>query len=159
MRHSDEIPRTPSHLPLFLSLRSLASFWSFLPLCLLLTVGCATTQWPKIERQISQSFPARPPDYPILITTGQYTEPSIEIAAVTTQPYDDRFLDDLGKAELRRIARSLGGDAVIRVTRNGVFEEEGRHKKWPFYKFGFPVEDKFSLTGIVIRFKREQSSP
>jgi hypothetical protein len=166
VRKNNTMPRAREKMLLrasksLMSFGSLMSFWSFaslrslLPLCLLLTIGCATPSGPKIERQISQSLPARRPDYPILITTGQYADPSIEIAAVTTQAYDDRLVDDLGKAELRRIARSLGGDAVVRLTQNGVFEEEGRHKRWPFYKFGFPVENKLSLTGIVIRFKRE----
>jgi len=130
------------------------SLMPLMSLCFLFALGCATTG-PRIERQIQQTFPPRPPDYPIQITSGQYTDPCVEIAEVTTQAYDDRLVDDLGKAELRRIARTLGGDAVVRVTRNGVFEEEGRRKRWPFYKFGFPVEDRLSLTGIVVRFKRE----
>jgi len=128
---------------------------------LLLTSGCARAVG-RVQRLTQQVYPPRPSDYPIQITEADFEtdlvrdDPYVEIAIVTSRAYDDRVIDIAGPADLRKLARALGGDAVIRVVRNGVVREEFGYRPGNLTRRGARFTDQCTLSGIVVRFKRER---
>jgi len=134
--------------------------WQALGLAVLLLAGQGCSLRPLYRPHIYRLSPGfhtpRPPDYPISLTEADYRESYIEIAEVTTSPYDDRLVDSLGRSQLRDIARKLGGDAVIRITRNSVIVEETGYRPGALLRYGTRFVDKQSLTGVVVRFKRDK---
>lgn len=119
--------------------------------------GLHNLHGPRIERHVLYRFLPRPSDYPIVLSETTFVEPHIAIATVTTRPYDDRLVESLGKSELRKTARRLGGDGVIRITRNSRVVEEFGYRPGNLLRYGPAFVDKVSLTGIVVRFKREEN--
>ena len=99
---------------------------------MLAAAGCSLNrlQEPSIVLLHEKNFAPRPPDYPIAVTEADFKEPYVQIAQVTTSPYDDRMVDSLGKQELRELARRLGGDAVVHVSRNLQVIEEKTYRPW-----------------------------
>lgn len=100
--------------------------------------------------------PSHSDDYPISLTEGDYQEPYVELREVSTKLYDDRVVESLGKAELKKLARKYGGDAVIHITRSGAVTEEFGYAPGTLYRFGTRYVSKTRMSGIVIRFKREE---
>ena len=123
---------------------------------LLLATGCARAVG-RVQRLTQQAFPPRPSDYPIQITEADFKDdPYVEIAIATSRAYDDRMIDVAGPADLRKLARALGGDAVIRIVRNGVVREEFGYRPGNLMRRGARFTDQCTLSGIVVRFKRER---
>ena len=129
----------------------------------LATAGCSLNrlQEPTIVLLHEKSFAPRPPDYPIAVTEADFKEPYVQLAQVTTSPYDDRMVDSLGEQELRELARRLGGDAVVQVVRNRQVIEEKIYRPWfgGWLSPGTRFVDTSSLTGAVVRFERANPAP
>ena len=121
---------------------------------LVLLAGCG----PRIQVHYlaHEHYAQRPKGYPISITEYDYEEAYEEVAQVTTRAYDDRTVDVLGRSELRDIARRLGGDAVIQVSRTGEVSEEFGYRPGNLTRLGTRFVDHYVLSGIVVRFKREK---
>jgi hypothetical protein len=84
----------------------------------------AVVSWTACRTHYSSIYPPRPPDYPIELTEYDYKEAYEELGQVKTRAYDDRLLETQGMSELRTIARQMGGDAVVRISRNSDVSEE-----------------------------------
>lgn len=116
----------------------------------LLAFGCAS---PATYRPLtSEHFPQRPADCPVVISDGSCEQPYTAIAEVTTQPYESRILDVAGRQELEKMARRLGGDAVIRVARNDVTREEFGYRPGALFRLGTRFVDRSTLTGVVVQY-------
>ncbi len=113
-----------------------------------LSAGCHSNKSP---------YPPRPPDYPIELTEYDYKEPYEELGQVKTDPYDDRLIDTQGMGELRKMAREMGGDAVVRISRNSDISEEVGYRPGALLRVGTKFVNKTSLTGVVVRFKRVET--
>lgn len=127
---------------------------AYLFLAALLLGGLALTGC----RGYRTDYPSRPPDYPIELTEYDYKEPYEELGQVKTGTYDDRLLETQGMSELRKIARQMGGDAVVRISRNSDISEEVGYRPGALYRVGTKFVNKTSLTGVVVRFKRTGSA-
>jgi hypothetical protein len=139
------------------------SFFGLLSISIpcLFASGCATVSNDigavfNIRMISTRSYDARPSNYEIALTENDFKEPYIEIAEVRTHAYEDRLVDQLGRNELRRVARDLGGDAVIRIARNAVVREEMAYRPGNFYRIGTQWVDKYTLSGVVVRFTRNE---
>jgi hypothetical protein len=118
----------------------------------LLCSACATG--PKIRIVSDGAYAPRPHDYEIALTENDFKEPYVEIAQVTTRFYEDRMVDQLCRVELRRAARKLGGDAVVRIGREALTGEELGYRPGGLFRRGTRFVDKYALTGVVVRFDR-----
>jgi hypothetical protein len=114
-------------------------------LCAATLAGCHSNTSP---------YPPRPPDYPIELTEYDFKESYEELGQAKTAPYDDRLLDTQGMGELRKIARKMGGDAVVRISRNSDISEEVGYRPGALLRVGTKFVNKTSLTGVVVRFRR-----
>jgi hypothetical protein len=112
----------------------------------------------RVMRLTGTEFRPRPQDYPIAVTENNYETPYIALAAVTTKPYNINEIDTAGPQQLRQMARELGGDAVVRMSRNAMVVEEVDYRPGEVLKVGTRFEDKYTLSGIVVRFKREDEA-
>lgn len=120
--------------------------------CLLALAACAGSG--RVQHLADQSFPSRPEDYPISITEGDYADPYLELALVKTPMYRLDQVDKAGTAELRRMARDLGGDAVIQVRMMGGIGEQRGYRFGNLSRRGSHPESRYLLTGMVVRFHR-----
>jgi len=126
-------------------------------LCLGLGLGASCTGNERHVLPLTHTrYPQRASEYPIALTESDYDTPYVPLALVTSKPYYDSELEDAGSEELRAMARRLGGDAVIRISRNARVANEPRtHAAEPHA--GPPqLEGKSTLSGIVVRFKDEE---
>ena len=115
-----------------------------------LAAACGT---PGVINPLSRhSYPARSANYPIALFDDVCPQPYEVIAEVTTKAYDDRVVDITGKEELRAMARKMGGDAVIRVSRNGVVREEVGYRPGALFRMGTRFVDRYTLSGVVVRY-------
>ncbi|MBN1867767.1 hypothetical protein JW916_10785 [Candidatus Sumerlaeota bacterium] len=121
----------------------------------ILSSACATGY--NVRRISDRAYAPRPRDYKIALTENDFKEPYVEIAQVTTRYYEDRLVDQLGRVDLSRAARKLGGDAVIRIARNAILGQEAAYRPGALFHRGTQFVDKYSLTGIVVRFARDES--
>jgi len=129
----------------------------FLLLLVLLSLGCATPV--AIQRYAVHSYPARPADYPIALFDGECPDHYELLAKMTTRPYDDRDVDIIGKAELQSMARKLGGDAVVRLSRDAVMREEVGYSPGALLRVGTHFVDRYKLSGIVVRYSEHSAKP
>ena len=101
-------------------------------------------------------FNPRPADYPIAVTESDYETPYVALAAITTKPYGINEIDVVGPQELRQMARDLGGDAVVRMSRNAMVVEQVAYRPGEVLRVGTQFEGKYSMSGVVVRFKRAE---
>jgi hypothetical protein len=126
--------------------------WSLtlsVPLVALL-IGCASSG--TCHRLTAERFPPRPGNHSILVTEGDCAQPYQVIAEVASRPHDARILDVVGRAEIEKMARDLGGDAVIRVARDTATREEIGYQIGRPLRRGTNFVERTTLTGVVVRF-------
>jgi hypothetical protein len=120
-----------------------------------LLAGCASN--PQIRHLMAKRHAPHPPDYPIAITSGDIQEAYRRLALVRTPLYDEWDYEQAGRAELERLARQLGGDAVIEATATPTFSKRGglglKRKLNP------APQGKMHYTGVVVRFLRRPPPP
>jgi hypothetical protein len=107
-----------------------------------------------IDYLSSARYPAQPDDAEITITEGDLDTGYTEIAMVTTKSYDDRMVESAGRAELRRLARKVGGDAIINMTRDSNVEEEWTYRPGNLLRSGMRFTNRSTLSGIVVRLSQ-----
>lgn len=124
------------------------------PVCFLIltcflsvTVGCSLLP--------SQSL-SHSDSYPISLTTGDYEEPYEEIRIVKTKLYDDMAIDSMAPAELKKLARKYGCDAVIHITRESMVSEQFGYAPGVLFRIGTRYVSKTRLSGVAIRFRRDK---
>jgi len=108
----------------------------------------------QVEYLAAQTYAPRPPDYPISLTKGDYQEPYTEIALIRTGFYDERHVEARGNAQLREVAREIGGDAVIGIARESQVVEAIDYQAGGLLRTGTEFEERIALTGTVVRFVR-----
>ena len=107
----------------------------------------------KIDRYPGETFSANPSDHPIRITEKDFSEPYIVLGEVTTKGYDDRVVDVAGKEELCRLARSIGGDGVIRMSRKYVEKREWGPAPEKVSGYGVRDQDKSHSQRLCCAFQ------
>lgn len=120
---------------------------------LLLTACTGPMLLSKIDRYPGEIFPPNPPDHPIRITEKDFSEAYIVLGEVTSKGYDDRVVEVAGKEELCRMARNMGGDGVIHLSRKYVEKREWGAAPETVSGYGMRDQDKVILNGFVVRFK------
>jgi hypothetical protein len=132
----------------------------YLLLTLLVLLSCTACTGPALHAQINrypgQVYPPNPADHPIRISEKDFPEAYTVLGEVTTKGYDDRVVDIAGKEELCRLARALGGDGVIRISRKYVEKQEWGAAPETVSGYGIRDQNKVILNGFVIRFKTAQ---
>ena len=117
--------------------------------------ACSTNR--SMRMLTAERFARRLPDYPIELTESDYQEPHREIAVLTTGFYREDLLDTAGRAELRRLARRVGADAVVKISRRGETSEEVAYRPGNLFRTGTRFVEKTALTGVAVRFEREEA--
>ena len=102
---------------------------------------------------------ARPADYPISLTAEDYQEPYDEIAVIRTHPCGDDMLDTVATAELRDLARQVGADAVLHISRRSETGEEIAYRPGNLLRQGTRFVERSELVGTAVRFKRPETTP
>ncbi len=119
----------------------------------LCTVGCGPRAG--VRMLTTYDYSAYPADYPVVVTEDDLDVPYTEVAEVWTRPFDDRALETAGTAELRDIARGLGGDAVVHVTRDIELYEKLGYRPGNLLRHGTRFEDGWVLRGVVVRLRKQ----
>lgn len=130
--------------------------WAFLIGAVVFLGACSYGT--RIERLSDTFYNPRVTNYEIAVTEYDYKEPYDEIAIVTTKAYDDRQVEVAGMSEMRRTARKLGGDAVVRLSRDGVVRNEIGYRPANLTNLGPVFVDKYVLRGVVVRFRRPETN-
>jgi hypothetical protein len=117
--------------------------------------GCASPS--QIQYLMERRHLPHPPDYPIGITSGDIKEPYQRLALVRTELYSEWEYEQAGHAELARLARQMGGDAVIDATAVPAFSKWGgpglKRKMDP------QPQGKVYYSAVVVRFNRRPPHP
>lgn len=127
-----------------------------LTICALAWTACAAPRfYSSSTRYAGPSFAPRPDNYPIHVTDKDFTEPYVALGEVTSGAYDDRTVEVAGREELCQMARRMGGDGIVRLSRTYVEKREVSNA--PEHILGIGLRDKtlVVLGGIVVRFKHE----
>lgn len=98
----------------------------------------------------------RPAEYPISLTPNDYQEPYEEIAVIQTRSCRDDMLDTIGTADLRDLARKVGADAVVHVSRRSETGEEVAYRPGNLLRSGTRFVERSALVGVAVRFRREE---
>lgn len=130
----------------------------FLAMAILLTIAACASYPRRTLRLTGTEFRPRPPDYPIALTEDDYKTPYVALAVITTRAYQDEVVDVAGRQDLEQMARELGGDAVVRISRNALVVEDLAYRPGEVLRIGTRFEGKSSLSGVVVRFRREEAS-
>ncbi len=114
---------------------------------------------PKIDYLTPERYNPRPPSYPIPVTKEDFDHPYKVLAQVRTSDYDQRMVEVSGYEELRSMARRIGGDAVIRVVWDSQVRDNIDYDPGVFINWRQEMEERVILTGLVVRFERENNPP
>jgi hypothetical protein len=138
-----------------------ARFLHGVALCVLVALAsaCSYTGYrPAIQHIGTERHKPRPADYPIAVTERDFAQPYHPIAQVRSGDHDARLVEVAGFEELRAIARKIGGDAVVRVTRDAVVRDKVGYNPGYLFRRGQAMEERIVLSGVVVRFIRETPS-